>query len=51
MNKTIKENYSDNLITDVDKSGFIIVNGSFEGFGKILFANKKLCLMLDYLPE
>ncbi|CDW79589.1 pas domain s-box family protein [Stylonychia lemnae] len=51
MNKTIKENYKDNIISDVDKSGFLVVNGTFENFGKILFANKKLCIILDYLPE
>ena len=29
MNKTIQENYKDILYTDVDKAGFLIVNGSF----------------------
>jgi len=51
MNKTIKVNYLDVIDSDVDKSGFLIVNGTFEGFGKILFSNKKFCIMLNYLPE
>lgn len=42
MNKTIQENYKNTMLSDVDKSGFMIVNGSFTGFGKIIFANKKL---------
>jgi hypothetical protein len=36
MNKTIYENYKDLLLTDVDKSGFVLVKGTFVDFGKIL---------------
>eukprot|EP00347_Sterkiella_histriomuscorum_P022240 403331180 len=51
MNRTIKENYQEMLNLDVDKAGFIMVNGSFQSFGKILFANQKACALLNYLPE
>ena len=37
--------------TETDKSGFLIVKGTFIDFGKILFANKKACSILGYNQE
>jgi PAS domain-containing protein len=51
MNKTIRNTYSNNLTTEVDKTGFIIVKGTFAEFGQILFANRTLGTMLGYYPE
>lgn len=51
MNKTIDENYRDKMNTEADKSGFLIVKGTFTDFGRILFANKKACSYLGYNQE
>jgi len=41
MNKTISDNnYKDQLNSDVDKSGFLLVRGTFQDFGKIIYANR-----------
>lgn len=48
MNKTIYENYRDIMNTEADKSGFLIVKGTFVDFGKILFVNRKACSILGY---
>jgi hypothetical protein len=52
MNKTLQENfYKDQLNMDVDKSGFLIVCGTYADFGRILSASRKLCQMLGYTPD
>jgi PAS domain S-box-containing protein len=52
MNKTLLENtYKEQLNSDVDKSGFLLVKGNFVDFGKIIYANKHLCQMLGYTQE
>ncbi len=41
MNKTLQDNnYKEVLNSDVDKSGFLLVRGTFHEFGKIIYANR-----------
>jgi hypothetical protein len=52
MNRTLQENsYKDQLVSDVDKSAFRLVRGTYQEFGKIVYANRKFCQMLGYTQE
>jgi PAS domain-containing protein len=52
MNKTLQDNnYKEQLNQDVDKSGFLLVRGTYHDFGKIIYANRQMCHMLGYTPE
>lgn len=52
MNKTLSDNnYKELLNQDVDKSGFLLVRGTYNEFGKIIYANRQLCHMLGYSPD
>ena len=52
MNKTLQDTqYKDYLNADVDKSGFLLVKGTYLEFGKIIYANRQLCSLLGYSPD
>jgi hypothetical protein len=49
ISKAIQNNYDLNaLATGVDESGFLIVKGTYDGFGEILFVNRTTCKVVGY---
>jgi hypothetical protein len=48
LNNRLVNSYTDQMKTEFDTAGFIIVKGNFKEFGKIIFVNRKLAQSLGY---